>query len=402
MNVLQESAILSGQDIICFANDYDSDPLSKKHLMIRLAKRNRVLWVNSIGTRTPQASARDFRRAAQKLTKFFAGCERRAENLFLFSPIAIPFHGSRTAQRFNRQWLAWSIRRVCDQIGFHNPITWTFLPTSADVAGSLGEKAVIYHCVDEFSEFTGTNKGALLEMERRLMRKAQMVVVSSGPLYDTKVPFNANTFLVTHGVDVEHFRKACSAQTAIPGEIAALKKPVIGFHGLVADWVDLELMRFLALARPDWSFVFVGKSDTDTTILQGLANVHLLGRKDYQQLPAYCKGFDIAVLPFAINELTVAANPLKLREYLAAGLPVVSTAIPEAERLGSLIRIGHTREEFLQHLDDLLAQGQCGPRLAISRQMDCESWDSKVAELSRLVATLMPGGSSVATRLQVA
>lgn len=201
---------------------------------------------------------------------------------------------------------------------------------------------------------------------------------------------------------MEHFRKACSAETTIPEEIAALKKPVIGFHGLVADWVDLKLMRFLALARPEWSFVFVGKLDTDTSVLQGLPDVHLLGRKDYEQLPAYCKGFDIAVLPFAINELTLAANPLKLREYLAAGLPVVSTAIPEAERLGGLIRIAHTPEEFLQQLDHLLAQGQRGPKLTISRQMDCESWDSKVAELSRLVATVMPGDGSAATRLQVA
>jgi glycosyltransferase involved in cell wall biosynthesis len=399
---LHETELLSGQDIICFANDYDSDPLSKKHLMVRLARRNRVLWVNSIGTRTPQASARDFRRAAQKLGKFFAGCEHREENLFLYSPIAIPFHASRAAQNINRQWLSWSIRRVCREIGFHNPITWSFVPTSADVAGSLGEKLIIYHCVDEFSEFTGTDKESLLEMERRLMSKSDMVVVSSGPLYDTKLPFNANTFLVTHGVDVDHFRQACSDRTPVPPDIAALKKPVIGFHGLIADWVDLEMMRSIAIARPDWSLVFVGKSDTDTKALQSLPNVHLLGRKDYRELPGYCKAFDVAVLPFAINELTLAANPLKLREYLAAGLPVVSTAIPEAERLGSLVRIGRTPQEFLLQIDDLLARGQRGPSMAISRAMDNESWDSKVAELSRLVATVMPDRAVSSKRLQVA
>jgi hypothetical protein len=108
-----------------------------------LAKRNRVLWVNSIGTRNPQVSARDFRRVAEKLKKFAGGCEHRAEKLFLFSPLAIPFHGNRAAQRINRHWLAWSIRRVCRQLGFQHPITWSFLPTSADVVGWLGEDFII-------------------------------------------------------------------------------------------------------------------------------------------------------------------------------------------------------------------------------------------------------------------
>src|SRR5687767_465961 len=120
---------LEGQDIICFANDFDSDPLSKKHIMLRMAKNNRVLWVNSIGTRNPQVSARDFRRVVDKLRHAFAGCQQRAENLFLFSPVAIPFHGNRAAQWLNRHWLSWSLRRVCRQLGFKQPVTWSFLPT---------------------------------------------------------------------------------------------------------------------------------------------------------------------------------------------------------------------------------------------------------------------------------
>lgn len=377
--------MIEGRDIVCFANDWDSDPLSKKHIMLRLSKRNRVLWVNSIGTRNPEASARDFRRAAGKLRKFARGCERRAENLFLYSPLAIPFHGNRAAQWINRHWLSWSLRRVCRQLGFKNPITWTFLPTSADVVGTLGEQLIIYHCVDEFSEFTGSDKAALLEMERRLIEKADLVFVSSGPLLESKRRYNQNTFLVTHGVDVEHFRKACDSKTLVPCEISVLKSPVIGFHGLVADWIDFELIRFLALARPAWSFVLIGDVVAKTEPLLGLANVHLLGRKDYAVLPAYCRGFDVAILPFVINELTRAANPLKLREYLAAGLPVVSTSIPEAERLGSLVRIGDCQEGFLEQLEVSLSQRRIKPSLAVSRCVDSESWDEKVQEMSRLI-----------------
>ena len=132
------SSMIEGQDIICFANDWDGDPLSKKHLMRRLAKRNRVLWVNSIGNRNPQVSVHDFRRVLDKLKKFAAGFRRLDENLFLFSPLAIPFHWNPVVQRINRLWLAWSLRRACRRLGFKNPITWTFLATTADVVGNLG------------------------------------------------------------------------------------------------------------------------------------------------------------------------------------------------------------------------------------------------------------------------
>ena len=169
-------------------------------------------------------------------------------------------------------------------------------------------------------------------------------------------------------------------------EIADLPKPIIGFFGLVADWVDLKLLRFLARAKPTWSFVLVGKIDTEINGLAGLSNVRLLGRRNYRDLPAYCKGFDIAILPFVKNPLTIAANPLKLREYLAAGLPVVATAIPEAIRLQPLLRIGESFEHFLQQLEELL-RDLTGPQAAISQVMETESWDEKVAQLSEIVRT---------------
>jgi glycosyltransferase involved in cell wall biosynthesis len=380
--------MIEGNDIICFANDWDGDPLSKKHIALRLARKNRVLWVNSTGNRNPTASVRDFRRAWMKLRHFFRGCRPVAENIFVFSPLVIPFHGSRVARWVNRRFLTWSLRRVCRKLGFQKPITWTFVPSSAEVAGSLGERLLVYHCVDEYSKFTGTNETAILEMERGLMEKADMVVVSSTRLYETKRRHNPKTFLVTHGVDVAHFRKACSQSVAVPEDCMELKHPVIGFFGLIADWVDLEVVRHLASSRPDWSLVLIGEVQTDTSPLLGLSNVHLLGRRSYQSLPAYCKAFDVAILPFVVNELTVAANPLKLREYLAAGLPVVATPLPEILKLNTLVRLARTPQEFLTQVEDLLREGRIGPDPAVSALMELESWDQKVEELSRLVLSL--------------
>jgi glycosyltransferase involved in cell wall biosynthesis len=378
--------MIEGHDILCFSNDWNGDPLSKKHIMTRLARRNRVLWINSIGNRNPTVSTRDLKRMTAKLTDFASGIRRAGKNLYTFSPLAIPFHGNAAARWINRRFVSRSIRAAAAHLGFEQPITWTFLPTSADIAGTLSEKLVVYHCVDEFSEFSGTDRQAILQMEQRLIAKSDVVIVSSRRLLDNKRTQKPDTFLVTHGVEIEHFRKACSAETPVPQEIARLPQPVIGFFGLVADWVDLELVAFLARSRPTWSFVLIGKIETAIEPLRGLSNVQLLGRRDYAELPGYCKGMRAAMLPFVINELTLAANPLKAREYLAAGLPVVSTAIPEVEGLSAAVHVARGREDFLAQLDGLIQRGETGPRLAISRSIARESWDAKVEELSRIVA----------------
>jgi glycosyltransferase involved in cell wall biosynthesis len=384
--------MLEGNDIICFSNDWDGDPLSKKHIALRLAKKNRVLWVNSTGNRNPTASVRDFRRVLKKLLQYCRGCRRVEENIYVFSPLVIPFHGSRVARRINRWILTWSLRRTCRQLSFHKPITYTFVPSSGDVAGSLGERLVVYHCVDEYSQFTGTDKTAILDMERILIEKSDLVIVSSSRLYETKRRYNPNTYLVTHGVDVAHFRKACLPATAAPEDCPELRHPVIGFFGLIADWVDLEIIRFLAASRPDWSFLLIGEVHTDISVLRGMANVRLLGRRSYQSLPAYCKLFDVAILPFVVNELTLAANPLKLREYLAAGLPVVATPLPEVAKLNGLVRTARTQEGFLDQIEAFLIEGKRGPNLEVSRLMEPESWDEKVEELSNIIADVGTGG----------
>jgi glycosyltransferase involved in cell wall biosynthesis len=381
--------MIEGHDIICFSGDWDGDPLSKKHIMRRLARHNRVLWVNSIGNRNPTPTTRDVKRVFRKLRDFSRdfsrGCRQVMENLYVYSPLVIPFHGNRLARAVNRRLMTHQLRRVIRQLDFRNPITWSFIPSSAHVAGTLGERLVLYHCVDEFSEFKGTDKRAIRTLERELIAKSDAVIVSSAPLLEAKRRHHPNTFMVMHGVEVEHFRQALDARTVVPADIAALPRPVIGFYGLIAEWVDLPLIQRLALARPDWSFVLIGKCDTDVQGLRALPNVHLLGRREYVDLPAYAKGFDVALLPFVVNSLTCAASPLKLREYLAAGLPVVASDIPETRRLAPLAHIATNEEDYRRAIEGILASGRTGPQPEISQAMDRESWDEKVSELSRIV-----------------
>jgi glycosyltransferase involved in cell wall biosynthesis len=377
--------VLRGRDIVCFSPDWTGDPLSKTHLMRLLARDNRVLWVNSIGLRTPTVSKADLGRAFRKLRAFATPVSEVEPNIFVLNPLAVPAYGLTWVRAFNQRLLRWQVRRAMRRLGFRRPINWVFNPAAAVVAGRLGEDLVLYQCVDEYTAFTGVPSQSLAEMERQLLARADLVIVSAELLQQSKARHNPNTFLVRHGVDHDHFRKALDPATAVPAEVAGLPRPVVGFFGLVADWVDVDLMADVARRYPSGSLVVVGKEATDVSALRRLANVRLLGRKPYEELPAFCKAFDVALMPFRINELTLNANPLKVREYLAAGLPVVSTAIPEVEVLG-LCRIGHDREGFLREVDEALKDA--GPKAGRSDAVRHESWAARVDEIRALIAGL--------------
>jgi glycosyltransferase involved in cell wall biosynthesis len=375
-------------DIICFANDWSGDPLSKKQIMTRLARRHRVLWVNSINNRRPRLAQKDFRRILEKLNAFRSGLQQVEERIWVLSPIFVPFHSNRMVRSFNRWLLGFQIRRALRHLGLTNLITYTFVPTSADVVGTLGEKSVVYHCVDEYSAFSDA-AAEVRERETELLHKSDLVLVSASDLLKTKREHNPKTYLVTHGVDYEHFRRATDEATPVPPELRDLPRPILGFHGLIADWVDLPLLGELARMRPQWSIVLVGRGDTDLSPIQGLPNVHVLGHRPYTKLPEYLRGFDIALLPFVVNELTLAANPLKLREYLAAGLPVVAAPLPEIAKFEGLVTLASTAAEYASAIETLLAKKQVGPSPERSDQVAGESWDGKVAEIERLIKDVL-------------
>ncbi len=299
-------------------------------------------------------------------------------NIFVLNPLAIPAYGQASIREFNRGLLRWQVKRAMRRLGFSRPVNFIFNPPAALIAGALGEDKLIYYCVDEHLAFTGVAADSLARMEERLCRMADLVIVTAERLYESKARFNAHTRLIRHGVDFQHFCRALEQSTEIPEEIAGLPRPVIGFHGLIADWVDVELLAHIAGNFSEGSLALVGKTTTDVSRLERLPNVHLLGRKPYADLPAYCKGFDVALNPFRINELTLNSNPLKVREYLAAGLPVVSTPVPEVIRLKHC-RIADGPDEFAREIRQALDDP--GPSLARSELMRAESWEAKVDEL---------------------
>jgi glycosyltransferase involved in cell wall biosynthesis len=380
---------LRGRDLVVFSNDWDGDPLSKVHIMRILSRDNRVLWVNSIGNRAPKANAHDLQRIWKKLSSFTEGIREVEPNLFVLAPLAIPFYGSEAVRAANRELLRAQVLRAMRQLHFKRPISWSFLPASAPVSGRLGEEFVVYHCVDEFSAFSDTNGRHIAELEDKLMRRADLVITSAERLRENKARVNPNTVLVRHGVDFNHFVKACDPSTPIPEDIAKLPRPILGFFGLVADWVDLEAIAAAAKAHPEGSVVVIGKvaPDVDPSVLKSQPNIHLLGRKQYTELPGYCRAFDVALMPFKVNELTLNANPLKVREYLAAGLPVVSSDIPEVRKVG-LCKLARDTEDFVRKIDECLAEG-AGPSRECAERIRHESWEAKVEEIRAFVGEAM-------------
>jgi hypothetical protein len=387
-SVVRKSDALRGRDILCFSHDWSGDPLSKTHLMRILARDNRILWVNAIANRMPTASKQDFSRIVRKLKAFTEPLKEVEPNIFVLNPLAVPAYGNAALRNVNQRFLRSQVRRAMRKMRFEQPINMVFNPAAGLLAGKLGEQQLIYYCVDEYTAFTGASKG-LKEIEENLFRTADLVVVSAEKLLESKKAFNQNTFLIRHGTDWNHFRRAVEPATKVPAEIADLPRPVIGFHGLLADWVDYELIKRIAEKYSDGSVVLIGKIAVDAgervKILDGITNIHFLRRKPYDQLPAYCKGFDAAINPFVINDLTLAANPLKVREYLAAGLMTVSTDIPEVRVLENCL-IGRDHEDFLDKLGAALHASRS--RTEISDSVRHESWDAKVEELRELLATV--------------
>jgi glycosyltransferase involved in cell wall biosynthesis len=374
-------APLQGRDLVVFSNDWEGDPLSKTHIMRILARDNRVLWVNSIGNRTPRPTAHDIARLWRKASAALGGLREVERNIFVLAPLALPIYGPPWAATANKLLLRGRVRRAMAHLGFRRPISWSFLPASAPVSGTLGEELVVYQCVDEFSAFGDTNAQAIARLETELLRKADLVITSAERLRANKAKVNPSTVLVRHGVDVAHFAKACDPRTEIPEDLRRLPKPVFGFYGLVADWVDLEAFAACARAFPNGSVVLIGKvaPKVGVSMLEALPNVHFLGRRRYDDLPAYCRGFDVALLPFRNNELTLNANPLKVREYLAAGLPVVASDLPEVRTLG-LCRLVSSASGFPMAVRAALDEG-AGPRLERAARLTDESWEARVDEI---------------------
>ncbi len=375
--------------IIAFAKDWHEDPTSNHHVLRELAKTRRVLWLNSLATRTPKlGSARDLGKIQRKLREFAAGPVNVENDLWVFSPLVVPLPHSAVARTINRHVLRATIRALRWRLQIEEFDLWTFLPSTADYVGTLGEATSVYYCVDEWSLFDYLDQAQTVAQEQKLLARVDVVFAINHALAESKRKTCEHTYVAPHGVDHALFAQALAPKTEIPTDLAAIPGPRIGFYGTLQSWVDFELIAHVARTRPDWSIVLIGQTLTDVSAVSGLPNVHFHGQKPHHALPAYCKGFDAGIIPYRIDERMAFVNPLKMREYLSAGLPVVSTPVPEVVRHGHLCEIAETPDDFVRALDRVLRHRDPGAPTTRSRAMETETWSARVASIAATIDEL--------------
>ena len=271
---------------------------------------------------------------------------------------------------------------------FTNPIQWFYSPVTAPaMLGAFNEIAVVYDCMDELTQFRFAHPD-LGRRERLLLANSEVVFTGGHKLYKSKSRYHDNVHFFGCGVDVAHFSKARSPETSVPADIAHLPQPVFGYFGVIDERIDYDLIAQLAATHPAASVVMVGPVvKVDPASLPQASNIYWLGQRDYSQLPAYVKGFSTCMMPFALNEATEYINPTKTLEYMAAGKPIVSTAVADVvHHFTPVVRIARSAEEFVS----LTARVADDPDASLIeqglKQAGNSSWESIVSQMRRLIS----------------
>jgi glycosyltransferase involved in cell wall biosynthesis len=283
--------------------------------------------------------------------------------------------------------------------GFENPVQWFYDPMAVTAfAGHLNESAVVYDCMDQLSQFRGA-PAELVRRERELLAIANVVFAGGPKIWKDKSRSNTNCYSFGCGVDVKHFARATDPATSMAKDIADLPRPIYGYIGVVDERIDYDLLGALAQQNARGSVVMIGPwTKVDPATFPQRSNLHWLGGRDYGQLPAYAKTFDVCLMPFALNEATEFINPTKALEYMATARPIVSTAIEDVVlQFSEVVKVARTRAEFITFCEQAAARPN---RAAIQRGLKLaadNSWDSIVRKLEAHVLDVVATERSIAT-----
>lgn len=383
---------MNTKDIVLLSTADWDNPFwtNKQHVAVELARSgHRVFYIDSLGLRRPSARARDLRRIARRLLKAARPPLKVGENLWVWSPIVLPWHGNALVRRINRTLLEAGLWTWLKLLGLKRQWLWTYNPLTTEFFDLRSFSCAIYHCVDEIKAQPGMPVEILEAAEKQLAQNVDVIFTTSSQLTETRRVWNANTHYLPNVADYRHFATALAEETSVPSDLAAIPGPRLGFIGAISGYkIDFRLIRHIAEARPDWSIVLIGEVGegdpwTDSSLLRGLPNLHLLGPRSYKKLPAYLKGFDVAMLPNHVNEYTDAMFPMKFFEYLAAGRPVVSVDLKAIREFADVVSIADTPEGFIHAIDGILAGGapELDRRLAVAREYTYEARTRRMLSL---------------------
>jgi uncharacterized SAM-binding protein YcdF (DUF218 family)/glycosyltransferase involved in cell wall biosynthesis len=380
-------------DIICVSSiDWDFIWQGHQEIMSRLAAGgHRVLFVENTGVRSPQmGDLPRVRRRIQNWWRSTKGFRQERPNLFVYSPLVLPWPYLRPSRWINRFVMLRAIRRWMRATGFFQPIAWTFLPTplALDLLAGLDPQLTIYYCIDEFASSSPGAK-RIVSSEERLFKEADLVFVTSERLRERAARLSEHVHVFPFGVSLERFDAVRRGNEAVPDDLRTMKRPIIGYVGGLHQWVDQDLLAGVAAGMPDATFALVGPEQTDVSRLRLCPNIQLLGMRQHQELPRYVKGFDVGIVPYRLTEYTANVYPTKLNEYLAMGIPVVATDLPEIRRFnqthGAIVEVAGDPQSFCGAIRAALNDSsapEVARRIAVAQE---NSWGSRIAAMQTLI-----------------
>lgn len=372
--------------VVYFGNDWFAENrTSSHHIAKRLAGKVNLLYVDSPGMRPPSGSKRDLRRIWLKLSQALRPPQRVEPGLWHCTVPQLPWRKLPGVAILNRWFGAWAVRRAMRLAGIESPVLWFLVPHPSFMLDAIRHRLAIYYCIDDYAAHPGVDVEHIRACDHELTSKVDHVFVAPPALVERKQAVNPATTFSPHGVDVDLFAKAQHPDTVVPPQAAALAGPVIGYFGLIAPWTNIELLLYLARQRPQWQFLLVGHASTNVDELASLPNVTMVGPQPYETLPAWAKAFDVAIIPYRMNQQVANANPLKLREYLATGKPVVSVPTPEVARFGDLVHVALEPADYLAAVEAALADQDPARRAARMASVSNMSWDHRVEQTWQVV-----------------
>lgn len=365
---------------------------NKQHTAALLGKLGtKVLYIESVGLRAPSSSSKkDWSRLRKRLLTgmrtLLLGPRYVQPHVWVLSPLVIPFkHDHAWVRWFNQNLMGLQITLFLKLRRLNNPLVWTYHPYMLDVLKRLKTSRLVYHCVDDLSALPGIDGAAFKTEERQLLKRADVVFATAPALAESCGQHNTNTHYLGNVVDAEHFAKAFLAKD-IPEDLSRIPEPRLGYHGVLSDFkLDFELLLNVARLKPEWSFVFIGEEREGQRSplvqdLMSLPNVYFLGYRAYDVLPDYLRGIQVGLLPTLINDYTRGMFPMKYYEYLASGVPVVSTPLAFSESVSAGLLIGVTPATFIDAIENQLLLGRFDQHKS-DKLVDGNTWNNRLVKM---------------------
>jgi glycosyltransferase involved in cell wall biosynthesis len=380
---------LSGQQIVCIGSaDWATElPINQHQLMGRLAAKNEVLFVESLGLRRPQLAGRDLSRLWRRLKRGLRGARPAPEGLHVLSPLVLPLHSKEAVRKLNRWLLRFQVKRAARKLGMKRPILWAYVPQAETVIDVLDPELVVYHCVDDVAAQKGVDAESFREAEERFAGRADLVLASAPALADRMRTLSDRVLYAPNVADTATFATALEPGP-VDEAIENLPHPRLVFQGaIVATKLDVQLLAEVAKLKPDWSIVLVGPRGAgdptgDLSPLDQTPNIHQIGPRPANDLPKVLRGADIGLIPYAINDLTRSVFPMKVYEYMAAGLPVLATPLPALDGVEGIETV-ESAEELVATGERELADDSREVRQARSESAISHSWEARIEEIER-------------------